>query len=307
MEAPVYYNGTEYEYDITTLEPWEGAFVRNNNTQPVTVYVPPIEADGRLPRLLKRVAIAVDSEYAIRFFAHVENTTLIDSHTIIGLKNEASADRDQFDYAKAPPIGDYIRMSIFENSDHFAGNFKPVNSSGQQWELELHSNLPGTWKVEISITEDGTLPQNFVLYLLDKDYKYSLPLDGNKVTIELSKRFPVRHLRAIIGTENYAQTHSDNISLVPLEYELDQNYPNPCNPSTQIRYQLAKCSSVQLEIYNILGQKIRTLVDTEQDPGEYLIHWDGKADQGVPVAAGIYLYRLKTEDFTLTRKMTILR
>ncbi|MCI0513324.1 PKD domain-containing protein [candidate division KSB1 bacterium] len=97
----------------------------------------------------------------------------------------------------------------------------------------------------------------------------------------------------------------------PAHFDLLQNYPNPFNPETQLRYQLKATSQVALEVYNILGQRIRTLVNTEQTAGYYQLLWDGKNDLGAQVGSGIYWGRLATqgngEDFVKLIKMTLLR
>ncbi len=94
---------------------------------------------------------------------------------------------------------------------------------------------------------------------------------------------------------------------LPQSFQLDQNYPNPFNPSTTIRYVLAKTTDITLEIFNTLGQKVRTLVNSRQSTGEHTVVWDGKDGNGSSVASGIYLYRLNVENRRITRKMLLLR
>lgn len=91
------------------------------------------------------------------------------------------------------------------------------------------------------------------------------------------------------------------------EFRLDVNYPNPFNPETQIAYHLPRSVAVQLTIYNVLGQKVRTLVDATQPPGSYTVRWDGKDALGNPAASGIYIYTLTAGEFRDSRKMTLLR
>lgn len=93
----------------------------------------------------------------------------------------------------------------------------------------------------------------------------------------------------------------------PPQFTLEQNYPNPFNPGTFIQYKLPRDEKVVLKIYNLLGQKIRTLVDREQKAGVHKIRWDGKDDLGREVASGIYFYKIKAGSFTKTRKMLLLK
>ena len=92
-----------------------------------------------------------------------------------------------------------------------------------------------------------------------------------------------------------------------LKFELLQNYPNPFNPRTQITYRLPVASEVDLTVFNLLGQRIKTLVRQKQDSGSYTVEWDGKDDLGRDVASGIYLFRLSAENFEQVRKMILLR
>jgi hypothetical protein len=97
----------------------------------------------------------------------------------------------------------------------------------------------------------------------------------------------------------------DNIK--PSRYELYQNYPNPFNPTTVIEYALPEAGQVKIEIYNLAGQKVRTLVDSYHEAGKYRIHWDGTDDNGARVSSGIYIYRLVSSGNVIARKMILLK
>jgi hypothetical protein len=93
--------------------------------------------------------------------------------------------------------------------------------------------------------------------------------------------------------------------VVPETYALYQNSPNPFNPSTEIRYAVPEAASVRIEVFNSLGQRVRTLVRGEHGPGEYSVIWDGKDTDGQPVTAGVYLYQMKTGEFSGSGKMIL--
>jgi hypothetical protein len=96
------------------------------------------------------------------------------------------------------------------------------------------------------------------------------------------------------------------ITGIPGSFRLLQNYPNPFNPTTTINYQLAGSGEVELTIYNLLGQQIRTLVNAKQPAGFYKIEWNGRDDAGREVASGVYVYQLKTEGIIQNLKMILL-
>ena len=94
--------------------------------------------------------------------------------------------------------------------------------------------------------------------------------------------------------------------VLPSEVALGQNYPNPFNPSTLIPYQLATPSPVRLEVFNILGQRVTTLVDGQQGAGAYVARWDGTDAAGGAAASGVYFYRLMVDGAHWTGKMVLL-
>ncbi len=96
-------------------------------------------------------------------------------------------------------------------------------------------------------------------------------------------------------------------SEVPASFSLSQNHPNPFNSKTAIEYSLPKESQVKIAIYNILGQRVKTLVDQGKSRGHQRVFWDGKNEKGKSVSSGIYLYRMETEGFVETKKMLYLK
>lgn len=99
----------------------------------------------------------------------------------------------------------------------------------------------------------------------------------------------------------------NNDIALPQDYVLYQSYPNPFNPITKITYALPENSKVKIIIYNIMGQKVKTLIDREQTAGYYTIRWNGVNDSDVKVATGVYLYSIETQEFAQTKKMLLLK
>lgn len=99
----------------------------------------------------------------------------------------------------------------------------------------------------------------------------------------------------------------ENEGLLPKEFTVSKNYPNPFNPSTTIDYSVPRKSKVNLTVYNVLGQKVATLVNTEMAAGKYRAVWDGKADNGSTLSSGIYFYKFEADNFVKTSKMVMLK
>ncbi|MBU0509738.1 T9SS type A sorting domain-containing protein [bacterium] len=94
---------------------------------------------------------------------------------------------------------------------------------------------------------------------------------------------------------------------VPSEFTLRQNHPKPFNSATEIRFDLPEKVRVELRVYNTLGQQVTTLIDEVRPAGEYRIIWDSKNASGIPMASGVYVYRLKAGEFTDVKKMVLMR
>jgi hypothetical protein len=100
----------------------------------------------------------------------------------------------------------------------------------------------------------------------------------------------------------------DDETMIPTRVTtLKPNYPNPFNPSTTIAFDMATSGRVSIEIYNIKGQKVRTLVNGYITSGEHTVVWNGNDDAGRPTASGVYFYRMQTESFSSIRKMLLMK
>lgn len=94
---------------------------------------------------------------------------------------------------------------------------------------------------------------------------------------------------------------------LPTEFALSQNVPNPFNPSTIVEYALPKDAQVNISVYNVLGQQVKTLVNDMQRAGMQSVTWDGTDASGVSVASGVYFYKIRAGDFSDTKKMVMLK
>jgi len=140
---------------------------------------------------------------------------------------------------------------------------------------------------------DPTFPANL---------KAEMPEEGTIFRIFTTKpNFPGDTLLVI------APFSSDTNATLPFTYELRQNHPNPFNPTTTIRFSLGATEKVKLEIFNVLGQKVRTLLDKHMTAGRHRVIWDAQNEVGHKLGSGIYFYRISAGDYVQTRKMILLK
>ena len=114
-------------------------------------------------------------------------------------------------------------------------------------------------------------------------------------------------MATISGWSLVSDVDPEDGSGLPGTFELKQNYPNPFNPSTTIEYCLAERCHVSISVYNVLGERVTTLVDKAVSAGRYTAMWDGRDSRGRLVSSGLYFCRLRAADLTETRKMLLLR
>ncbi|MFQ6618047.1 MAG: T9SS type A sorting domain-containing protein, partial [Fidelibacterota bacterium] len=105
----------------------------------------------------------------------------------------------------------------------------------------------------------------------------------------------------------FTEISSESKKALPEKYFLAQNYPNPFNSSTLIKFEIPAGERVELKIFNILGEEIITIIDEFKEAGSYSVNWDGRNLMGIPVASGIYVYRLKSGEFQSFKKMVLVR
>lgn len=112
----------------------------------------------------------------------------------------------------------------------------------------------------------------------------------------------------IVTSKDTTVTHvlSDEIE-IPTRFALHQNFPNPFNAETIIKYEVPNATHVTIKIFNMFGQEITTLVDAQRPIGVYQVAWNGKNNLGKAVASGIYAYQIVTKEFVRTRKLLLLR
>jgi len=160
--------------------------------------------------------------------------------------------------------------------------------SGVIANLEFSITDPSVENIEISTTSLKN-PSHDLMFVYSDDQRNLVALqpDLANISVALSE----------VGGDN----------LLPKAFDLKQNAPNPFNPTTMVSYDLPKASNVSLEIYNVLGQNVRTLVNDFQEAGTQSVMWDGTDNGGSQVASGLYFYRLTADGFQATKKMMMLK
>jgi len=196
-----------------------------------------------------------------------------------------------------------------DNSNH-----KEINSVGLITDTGIGYEERWIRRFQVQISNNGT-EANIFQTLLDTVLTrgnlevFSFPSVEAKYVklVLLSPQSELVHLGEfeVYLDEGMTSTANNKISSVPEEFRLAQNYPNPFNPTTMIKFEIPEASHVKLEIYNLLGEQITTLLNEKKNAGVHEVKWDGKNKTGITMPSGIYLYILSTGEHREVRKMIL--
>jgi hypothetical protein len=195
---------------------------------------------------------------------------------------------------------DYAGIDAFGYS-HLQCYINGGMSSGQDPKIALHK-----------LSDLGVVPQEDTWTLVTVPITEPLLTeDGRLIRILISgtveETFYLDDMELIAATPQPTAAVESGETILPSGYVLSQNFPNPFNPQTTIRYDLPEAGNVRLVVYNPVGQRIRTLVDERQSKGIYATVWDGRDDIGRDVASGVYVYSLWTDRKSEMRRMVLIR
>ncbi len=307
LQSPIHWNADiqDYEMDQLILYPWEGYWIYNQTNQIIDLNVDPNsflekEQSTNLFTSLK------NDEFLVQLKAVLNSTQSKDQQNFVGMMEDAKSDLDKYDVMKPPAINDQVKVLIESGKNYLARDVVPASNDGAYWEFSVETKSPDQ-KVTLIVDKKSSLPDKFDIWVLDKDRKIPVEINNGSAEI-ITQGNGKSNFRIIIGTEDYAKINSENISLTPFEYALYQNYPNPFNPTTNITYQIKEKSNVTLEIYDILGRRIASVINNVvQDPGQHIVTWNGTNSFGIKVASGIYIYRIRARDFISSKKMILLK
>lgn len=237
-----------------------------------------------------------------------------DHGNIAGVVAKAMADWDLFDRPEPPVIGEYVSVYFphrewQKTTDRFRSDIRPEpkNEEGLLWEFAVQTNIHD--KVNLGFENLASVPEHLGIWIADENLNVAQNLRerSHYEVAGPTENIPKR-LWLIVGSEDFILEKIGSIVTIPGDYELSQNFPNPFNPATTLRFGLPQPEDITLKIYNVLGQEVITLLNKEFRKGGYhAVIWDGRNQHGQPVASGVYIYRFEAGKFVKTGKMIMVR
>jgi len=249
--------------------------------------------------------------WKVQFIAHAEQ--MADTENYLGVSNTA---QDTYDVADLPelPVPPYSISLFFphedwqQNSTRYAQDIRtPIDSDkSKTWDIEIVNSFSSG---EITLTWQGVtnVPEEYEFQLVDKDHPGMLydMRQTRQIQYTSPKESMVRHFQVAVRRSTSGVT-SKKPDLAEA-YALFQNFPNPFNEETAINYDLPISSKVIIEIYNLSGKRVKTLIDEDKPSGKHTVYWNGRDEQGCAATSGIYLYQLKVNNFVSAKKLVLLK
>jgi phosphodiesterase/alkaline phosphatase D-like protein len=175
--------------------------------------------------------------------------------------------------------------------DNTGGNALISHVDMEDGQIHVYGILLGTHPEELPSGEGALVSVIF----------QSLGTGAQDIQVENIKLLDGGGLMNVLGNANVESP------AVPDDYALLPNYPNPFNPTTTVRFSMPEAGKVKLVVFNILGQRVKTLIDGELEAGFHQLMWNATNNNGLKVASGVYLYRIEAGSFVKTRKMLLLK
>jgi hypothetical protein len=284
----------------------------------------------------KAVGAGATGEWAVRI--GVSSAGVTDPFNYIGVKEGARSAWDPNDLSEPPgPPGALLSLYFPHNGwDHHQGCYTTdirgdyqlldaqsvgvasfsEEATGHAWNFDVATNLPTDTSgdpIHLEFSGVDQIPVWAQVVLADRRLNKIIDLRDQSFYdfYQANKRFVADDADArfvvLVGGENFVDPETKDLWKIPTKTTLRSNYPNPFNPITIVRYELARPGRVTLRIYDVNGKLVKVLVDRNREPGYYEIGWNATNERGGPVSSGVYFYRFEADGVVQTRKMVFLK
>ena len=327
LQSPVYYYdsgglGTANFGTNTIISTWSGFFLERAGSSTTKLTIP---SSAKTDTAATAGSFSKQQSPSFREIElHLEGpNSLTDKSSKLFFHSAASESTDPFDGSKLYPIDGRPFLAFSDTGDNstrlLVQDARALNPEREQvYNLLVYDNgKSGVYTLSWPVFRN--IPEHWELMLLDFETGVSLSMrDYKSYKFEIestSKNLPKKELKLLKQVEQTsgltprfkivvaaAQATSIESGENPDTFSLYQNYPNPFNPSTTIEYRLTRSSNVTLNIFNAMGQKVKTVVNEVKSAGSYRISWDATG-----FASGVYYYKLKVSDGVMTKKMTLIK
>ena len=317
VEPPQRWTGTVYEGDQAALEPFTGYWIMNRKATPLELEVPAVRIASARPRPRASAKRDARSFWTIKITASAGG---VQGRGEGGVDPDAVPGIDAKDRS-APPLSPGHCLSVYfphgdwvDSPGRYATDLRdtdPQTEGGQAWWFDVAKSFTDIESGDSTtlIFDVSRVPTDYEAVFFDRELTRFVDLrQASSYVFTLPRRDPSSDIdrarfELLVGSEAFIENRRLSGTASPFVNRLFQNSPNPFRNDTMIRYELAQAERVQIEIFDIQGRLVRSLIDKTQDPGRYESWWDGKDSHGRETGPGIYFYRVQGSSTQSTRRM----
>ena len=297
---PITYVDGGWSESQSELIPWNGYAVYTPISSQLTL-LPFLDNDSSARK------IALKDEWYLNVKAQSKN--YVNNSLEIGRRAHAEESIDFFDTPVFPDIETGLNLSLDLNGTKdfkYMRDIRDIDELNGVWNLKIDSNEDE--EIFLSGVFKGNKFEGLSVAIIDIPKRKAIFdfLDHGTQIIKDSKI--AYDVKFIVGESDYVDKMSNEIlNNIPTTFFLSQNYPNPFNPITKLDYNLPLRSKVNISVYNVLGQEIKTLLNEVKEYGYHSVIWNGKDNSGKDMASGVYFARITSQSFIKTRKMLLVK
>ncbi|UCF64740.1 MAG: VCBS repeat-containing protein, partial [bacterium] len=278
-----------------SLHPFKGYAVYSEEA--TELHINPNLADSSGRNGSYRPKSTADYNWFIKISAYNQEAT--DLYNFVGVTAQASPQWDVYDLPEAPPMGDFISVAFphpewKRKCGDFATDIRGDFATGYKWEFSVRSNIGH--QAMLILEKSENFPEDKYSCLIDVHSGTSLQIENSSLyTFSYSDNQSNRNFILLVGDSEFVQENQKSDRFLPTSFELFPNFPNPFNPTTKIRYAVppphnsGEPHHVQINIFNIGGQKVATLVDERKTAGYHEVNFDASR-----LASGVYICQFRS-------------
>ena len=292
---------------VTVMSPWAGYTIYNHDEYTREIELRPLRSvRAQMARALDQTKWSLEVD--------VQSGNYIDGKNTFGVSTGAMDGKDNLDSPEPPVFDKYLSLySVLINAkgkkQKITSDFRGVSDSLQVWDLVLDSKVDQDIAT-MNLSMMGDIGTSVVWFIdMQNGQAHDLSQTSNSTfSIDLGPNQLSNKYKLVYGDEEEAGALvRDIVALIPKEFSLGNNYPNPFNPLTTIPFTISKPGLVVINIYDLNGRLVRRIVNKHLGTGRYSRIWDGKNSQGIPVSSGVYYYGLQTKTFNGYKKMILIK
>jgi hypothetical protein len=293
------YDGANGWVSANKLDPWKGYVYKSTTANQLKII--PRKSNGGL-KIANSEIVLLENEWLVDISAR--NGLGVDKINTVGVLTTANDEYDALDAFEPPMLPGGVSLRIdnrnwAQNGDTYTTDIRSIKEEGEFWDMEIAAE-DDRHNVYVNFEGLADIPAEFDVFIIDVTLGVAQDLRWKPIyRYAVSNPKSIHDIRFIAGTKEFVQENNAGVELYPDRFSISQNYPNPFNPQTSILITLEDVASVDLIVYNLLGEEVIRISDSELYPaGYHNFIWKGLNQDGKRVASGVYFYMTRIRNMS---------